>query len=183
MLETKVVQVKNEPDTINSTNREKACFGWRVQNVQITNSQDSRTYTNGLDYLTGNLTVETTTLNYATITYQRDTNMSNHARIAELEREADWLEGKIYEVVAEIKELEQMDPAAINVVKWGLLGCFGIVIFPIGIIIMYIARKKYDRETKEKRAFKESQLREKGQQFNELCKQREAILKEAEGLL
>ena len=85
MLETKIVQVDNNPATINQCNEEWGSFGWNVLSVQVTHSQDSRTYSKGMDYYTGDKTVETTTINYATITYQRDKEMPNYTRIAELE--------------------------------------------------------------------------------------------------
>lgn len=67
-------------------------FGWTVLSVQITHSQDTKTYTSGLlDYYSGDKTVETTTINYATITYQRDKAMPNYTRIAALQEEAEAL--------------------------------------------------------------------------------------------
>lgn len=88
MLETKIIQVENSPTTINNCNTEWGYFGWSVQNVQVTYSQDTRTYTKGwLDYQTGSKTVETTTVNYATITYQRDKHMPNYQQIVKLEND------------------------------------------------------------------------------------------------
>lgn len=87
LAETKMIQVANDPATINQTNEEWGSFGWSVLNVQITHTQDSRTYTRGLDFFTGDSTVETTTINYATITYQRDKKMENYTQISQLERQ------------------------------------------------------------------------------------------------
>lgn len=89
MLETKVIQVRNDPQTINEVNAIWGSFGWEVINVQITYSQNTETYTKLLDYVvgTGVNTVETTTVNYATITYQRDTAGVLYAQKAALERE------------------------------------------------------------------------------------------------
>lgn len=89
MIETKVIQVRNDPNTINEVNGIWGSFGWKVINVQITFSQNTETYTKLLDYLagTGVNTVETTTVNYATITYQRDTSEASYSQKASLERD------------------------------------------------------------------------------------------------
>ena len=87
LMETKIIQVTNDPGVINSANNEWASFGWSVLSIQITHSQDTKTYSRGLDYFTGDSTVETTTINYASITYQRDKKMENYQQIAQLERE------------------------------------------------------------------------------------------------
>ena len=87
VTETKIIQVDNEPEVINQSNELWGSFGWNVLNVQVTHSQDTKTYTKGLDYYTGDKTVETTTINYATITYQRDKGIPNYRQIAALEKE------------------------------------------------------------------------------------------------
>lgn len=88
ITETKIIQVKNSPEIINNANNEWGQFGWSVLNIQITHSQDTKTYTKGLmDYIYGDKTVETTTINYATITYQRDKTIPNYRKIIELEKE------------------------------------------------------------------------------------------------
>ena len=86
MIETKVIQVANDPDVINKVNEVWGSFGWSVMNVQITHSQNTKTYSKGLDWYTGNHTVETTTIDYATITYQRDKEMKNYAAFSDMER-------------------------------------------------------------------------------------------------
>ena len=93
-METRVVQVNNSADTINRSNEEWGSFGWNVLSVQVTHSQDTKTYSKGLDYYTGDRTVETTTINYATITYQRDKGMPHYAKITELENEYHRLENE-----------------------------------------------------------------------------------------
>ena len=93
-METKIVQVNNNPETINRCNEEWGNFGWYVLSVQVTHSQDTKTYSKGMDYYTGDKTVETTTINYATITYQRDKGMRNYSEIVELENEYHSLENE-----------------------------------------------------------------------------------------
>ncbi len=98
LLETKIIQVKNDPSSINQSNEEWGHFGWSVQNVQVTHSQNTKTYKKELfdvirdgptpgDPFNEGLTVETTTINYATITYQRDKHMTNYHELAQLESE------------------------------------------------------------------------------------------------
>ena len=87
IAETKILQVENSPSVINQSNNEWGHFGWNVLGVQVTHSQDTKTYTKGLDYYTGDKTVETTTINYATITYQRNKEMPNYRKIVALENE------------------------------------------------------------------------------------------------
>lgn len=89
ITETKVMQTQNDPAVINNLNNEMSSFGWNVLSIQITHNQNTRTYTKGLDMLlsTGINTVETTTIEYATITYQRDRQMANYSQIIDLERE------------------------------------------------------------------------------------------------
>lgn len=84
--ETKIIQVENTPTVINQNNENYGCFGWNVLSVQVTHSQDTKTYTKTLsDLYYGDKTVETTIINYATITYQRDTELPNRNRLLELE--------------------------------------------------------------------------------------------------
>lgn len=100
IIETKIVQVNNNPATINRSNEEWGSFGWNVLSVQVTHSQDTKTYSKGMDYYTGDRTVETTTINYATITYQRDKSMPNYSRIVELENEYRRLDDEGQELFA-----------------------------------------------------------------------------------
>ena len=89
LLETRILQTANNPGSINNLNNEMACFGWSVLSVQVTHTQNTKTYTQGLDMLlgTGIDTVETTTIEYATITYQRDRKIENYAQIAAYEQQ------------------------------------------------------------------------------------------------
>lgn len=87
IMETKIIQVKNDPEIINEFNETWGHFGWSTLSVQITHSQNTKTYTEPLNYGTGIDTVETTTINYATITYQRDKAMAGYSRLTELEKE------------------------------------------------------------------------------------------------
>lgn len=104
LTETMIIQTANDPVAINSMNNEWGCFGWSVLSIQITHSQDSRTYTRGLDYLTGDLTTETTTINYATITYQRDRQLPNRLQLAALQQQYDHLRQELADEVARIKQ-------------------------------------------------------------------------------
>ena len=106
LLETKMIQVANEPSNINEVNNEWGSFGWSVLSLQITHSQDSKTYSRGLDFFTGDKTVETTEINYATITYQRDKKMDNYAQIQALVQQYLALR---QEMDDRIDEIEQAD--------------------------------------------------------------------------
>lgn len=88
-IETKIMRVENSESIINETNRLMGYFGWDTSNVQITNSQSSRTYSSAWDQIGGNQTqtVETTVINYATVTYQRDKNIAHRDQLCELEDE------------------------------------------------------------------------------------------------
>ena len=92
VMETKIIQVANDPDVINSVNEVWGAFGWNVLGVQITNTQNTKTYTKDLlDYVSGFNTVETTTINYATITYQRDTKTEHYSKLVGLQNEMERL--------------------------------------------------------------------------------------------
>lgn len=142
VLETKVIQVANAPHIINQVNEEWGYFGWNVQNVQITNSQNTKTYTSALDYLSGNqtATVETTTINYATITYQRDKSIPNYARIVELEH--------LYEDTnAKIVSLLNDDSAKIN---WLVGIALLVFLWPAGIAYFIVKMKRKSTAKKQK---------------------------------
>jgi len=111
LTETMIIQTANDPVTINNMNNEWGCFGWSVLSIQITHSQDSRTYTRGLDYLTGDLTTETTTINYATITYQRDRQLPNRAQIAALQQQYNQLRQELADEVARIQQADYSQQA------------------------------------------------------------------------
>ena len=78
LLETKVIQVENDQNTITNTSNLMGSFGWTVLSVQVTHSQNSKDLGDR---------VQTTTLNYATMTLQRDKHMPNYAEVVRLENE------------------------------------------------------------------------------------------------
>ena len=87
IMETKTIQVRNDPREINAANEAFGRWGWSVLNVQITHTQNTKEYQEWYQYGSNAVTVETTTINYATITYQRDKGMKCYDRILELEQE------------------------------------------------------------------------------------------------
>ena len=116
LTETKIIQVANDPSTINDTNSEWGSFGWSVMSVQITHSQDTKTFTRGLDFFTGDSTVETTTINYATITYQRDRRMQHYEEIVGLEKQYLAVKEKTDEKIDRIMYDDQK-PTLFNLTK------------------------------------------------------------------
>ena len=86
LLETKVIQVENDQDVITNTSNLMGSFGWTVLSVQVTHSQNSKDLGDR---------VQTTTLNYATMTLQRDKHMDNYAEIVRLEEEHTQYENQI----------------------------------------------------------------------------------------
>lgn len=86
MFETKIIQVQNDPQVLNNVNEVWGSFGWSVMNVQVVHSQNTKTYSPASFYFTGEHVVETTTINYATVTYQRDKDMENYDEIVRLEK-------------------------------------------------------------------------------------------------
>jgi len=159
LMETKIIQVSNSPSIINETNELWSYFGWNVQNVQITHSQDTRTYTRGLDYYTGDKTVETTTINYATITYQRDKNMPHYREFCELEREYNQI----------LSEFIIAEPDQHSIKK--ILICL-FCIWPLGLYYIY-------KNISGKMAYKEF-LNGRGSQ---LLARKEEILRQAQKLI
>jgi len=194
LLETKVFQINNSQEEIEGLNTVMESFGWNVLNIQITHSQNSRTYTRGFDYLTGNLTTETTTLNYATITYQRDKQMSNYGELVRLEQEFERLTEYVGALVSEIdqakKEIKNkrvekgqdissasdLDSYLLtSVLKIGKV-LLGIVFYPLGIywVIRWIINKANGtaRKNAEEAVARENELKalieEKTEQIKEL---------------
>lgn len=141
-VETKVMQVRNSTEVINQYNNDQSCFGWEVMNVQITHSQNTKTYSSAWDILGGNetATVETTTINYATITYKRDSNMPHYEEIVSLERKYD----SIIQAMADCGE-----PPIGNF--WIEVILFLLYIIPCFIYKRYINKKRdeYDRRMNE----------------------------------
>lgn len=93
MIETKVLRVENDEDVINDVGRERICFGWTVANVQVTHSENTKTYSSVWDQIGGNRsqTVETNIVDYATVTLQRDTALTHYMELVDLEEEYDGL--------------------------------------------------------------------------------------------
>ncbi len=132
MMETKIVQVKNDPETINNCNEIWGKFGWNVLSIQVTHTQNTKTYTAWYQYNTGDATVETTTINYATITYQRDKGMENYTQLAKLENEFRGL------IENDVKLEDVPKPGKSSGWKQGLLiyGCVLLCCIPAVIITL-----------------------------------------------
>lgn len=155
VLETKIMQVKNDEYAINNINNSMACFGWSVLNVQITHSQNTKTYSSAWDQIGGNQsqTVETTTINYATITYQRSKGLTNYRKLVELESEFESVMLQIDSVKEELAKKEDV-------------GCLSMIIWPIFVYKTFFQdTSKYTDKIKK------------------LEKKRDRILEEAEALL
>ncbi len=145
--ETKVIQVKNDPELINRINDANAKFLWSVLSTQITNSQNTKISQDWKQYGTDEYTVTETTIDYATITYQRDKDDPRYDEISRLEeayhstineyesnlkRKAPWFKEAlicgvaafILQLVAEIKDVGFWTVVAILLCA---LGVFAIV--------------------------------------------------------
>lgn len=137
LMETKIVQVPNETDAINAMNEEWGSFGWIVQNVQITHSQDSKTYFEGYgDTVIQN--VETTTINYATITYQRDRKMEHYDQLRQLE-------AQYTACAAEISAIKASQPADTSWIRTLML----IIFWPVGLYYLLFKGKQREKEREE----------------------------------
>lgn len=150
MMETKIVQVNNNPATINQCNEEWGSFGWNVLSVQVTHSQDTKTYSRGMDYYTGDKTVETTTINYATITYQRDKEMPNYTQIVELEK-------RYRNLMDEAQSLfvERGKPSAIAIILLVLMWPIGLAYLAYRIYLAVMDAKKEPERKKRVLEIKE----------------------------
>lgn len=98
LLETKVIQVENDQDVITNTSNLMGSFGWTVLSVQVTHSQNSKDLGDR---------VQTTTLNYATMTLQRDKHMDNYAEIVRLENEYYLYEARAREKTKNANKVRQ----------------------------------------------------------------------------
>ena len=163
IFETKAIQVKNDSDTINRTNDEWGCFGWNVLSIQVTHSQNTKTYSSAWDQLGGNesQTVETTTINYATITYQRDKNIPNYKKIVELEK-------SYRDICDEIEMLNDLRKGFINYLV--LIGA-AILCWPAAIA--YLAYIIYTKIKSRERLKKIDELRA---QLNPIAEQAASLL-------
>ena len=121
----------------------------------MTHSQDTKTYTKTLgDMMSGDKTVETTTINYATLTLQRDKQMNNYKEILELERE--YIDG-----LNRLHSIALNKPNTSFNIKMALIML--LVFFPAAIvytlfkIVMLFMAKKY----KDEHAREIAQIRKK----------------------
>ena len=150
ITETRVVQVPNDPRVINTSNEAWRRWGWTVLGVQVTNSQDSHisggsfssSTHDGITSGLGTIEIETTVINYATITYQRDTGMENYEQIAALQRDYENSDARMkmelndkYQQIEKMKqELSQLSPPD-PIWVTGLKVWFGLPFFAIPSII------------------------------------------------
>jgi hypothetical protein len=164
IIETKVMRVENSDTKITEISNDLACFGWTVTNVQVTHSQNSKTYSSAWDQLGGNQsqTVETTTINYATMSLQRDKTMQNYAQIKELENEYWALQ----------REFDETEAAFENEINEGcLMMALKLCLWPITLIRFLLSlgkESKSDKLLKHKKEIRERQL--------EVCRKAEALL-------
>ncbi len=175
LMETKIIQVDNDPDIINNSNEEWGYFGWSVLNVQVTHSQNTKTYTKGyLDYVSGDKTVETTTLNYATITYQRDKHMPNYQRLVALESEYAGLMGEFSSAVQRAKPSMGRVLSSISPLSWLLI--LFLMPFGIGWLILIVQYNSKKNDPALVTAANQERVIELG-------RKREAIIEKASALL
>ena len=143
-IETKVIQMKNDTALINENNELYSCFGWRVNSVQVTHTQDHK-----VEQLYNTISVETKTYDYATVTYERDTGIENYAEVVELEKAYYSLK----------KDRDALDKSINKDEAKGCLKAFLLFIFwPVGIF--YLVSGKYkenngDTENSRKRQLKQ----------------------------
>lgn len=134
VIETKIMRVANNESTINTISTERGCFGWSVSNVQITHSENTKTYSSAWDQIGGNQTqtVETTTINYATLTLQRDKGLTNYAQIIILERDYEKL----------LSDLEDANEAK---KRYDPYSCLSFIIWPLLIFKIIFFRRKWQQ--------------------------------------
>lgn len=158
-LETKIMQVKNDEYVINNINNAMASFGWTVLSVQITHSQNTKTYSSAWDQIGGNQsqTVETTTINYATITYQRSKGLTNYREIVKLEQEFEQV-------------MQQLEAAKEKLARKEAIGCLTMIYWPLLIYKLFFQKKNKKNVQLEK-------------DIRRLEKRRDSILERAEALL
>lgn len=181
MMETKVVQVENTPESINQAGELWGCFGWNVTSVQVTHSQNTKTVTEGLGWYTGTNTVKTTTINYATITLQRDRDIPYHDKLAAYQAE--------FETIMDTLEVEAV-PGKSNLTSLFIcvfLGVVGLALclehpyVGISMIVCALFAPSIVRgfnESAEKKARKEIRRRnnERKTRANELLEKAESLL-------
>ena len=108
MIETKVLRIENDEDVINETSRNWGCFGWTMTNLQVTHSENTKTYSSAWDQIGGNRsqTVETTVVDYATVTLQRDTSHAHYMELVDLEEEYERLVAQADNLLCAINKKE-----------------------------------------------------------------------------
>ena len=132
----------------------------------ITHSQDTRTYTKDFaDYYTGSKTVETTTINYATVTLQRNKGIPYYQNLVALQKEYEELDANLY--ILDDNEC----PYILNTTALVLAFLF---CFPIGIYMLY-------KHKKEKESWCETQniVRQRYGNEMQIRERQRAILEEA----
>lgn len=176
IMETKIIQVKNDPAIINDFNETWGHFGWSTLSVQITHSQNTRTYTDPLNYGTGIDTVETTTINYATITYQRDKSMEGYRRLVELEQD-------FFSSLDALNEVRRIDEA-LSHEKSFLQAILTLYIPVVGLFWVGDAMREYSA-AKAARKTPDGKLsdKERAAKIRKLEKRLAAIVEEADFIL
>ncbi len=136
MIESSVKKVSpyDEEATINLMSR----FAWKLTHTQEVNTKDSH-----LETRNGDLYSVTETQNYVKLTFERDTNMPNYERIAELEKE--------YTALTYSKPGAPILQILITVALFCLF-------FPVGIYYGYKTYKNTSAQNKEwEKEFKEKE--------------------------
>lgn len=139
MIETKVLRIENDEDVINQTSQDRAHFGWTITNVQVTHSENTKTYSSVWDQIGGNQsqTVETHVVDYATVTLQRDTVMPHYAELKELEKEYE-------ECVAMKDSVQQRAERSAN------MGCLFYLFWPWSLLFKKKLEENDDRVAKDR---------------------------------
>ena len=164
MIETKVLRVENTESAINSVGRTRGCFGWTVTNVQVTHSENTKTYSSAWDQIGGNQTqtVETNIVDYATITLQRDTALEHYMDLVDLEEEYDHLAEQAEDFRTAVEKNEQSE-------FWTNLFLNG----PVGRIIANKIRKG----KREEAAVAETELNQINSRMQEILRQARSLLR------
>ncbi len=145
VLETKTIQVRNDPEEIDEAVQFYGLFFWEYKDTQITNYKNT-TYSSYGDVIVG----ETEHTNYATITFTRNKLMPHYDEIVALEeklKENDSLRRQIIEIPEMRLQIVARLSIAIAVVIG--LGClfmsslkaFGAVVAIIGFAVGFFAIK------------------------------------------
>ena len=169
VTETKIIQVENDSRTINASDEEWGKFGWSVLSVQVTHSQNSKDLGDK---------VETTTINYVTITYQRDKSMPNYRRIAELEEEYK----RSAQTISNLRGKPEREGRLLNTGNIIVIVILALVFWPIAIAYYFILKWHKNKKYESTEEFRQEVARKKGQ-ISELEQRRQAIVEEAARLM